>query len=546
MYRLDVERTFRAHAMLHALPSTAPRSAMLTLARLIRAAGVSLVASILAACGGGGGGGSSSTGNTGVSSTTTEGAGFPLGVVLHPPTYLISGAPASLADSPVVTAVAQGRQTLDGQLINATGLFDPAHLGRAGCYAPALAYSTHDDQPSAPDGWLNEGDVAMWQTHDGGQPCSAAELEQQLGPLTRQTRQGLLLMALLRQRSVSAGASPLPDPGTTRDLTATVATILAPLLNGIAVQSATVSAASDAALYTYRLVLTRGSGASAESLEVTLRHTPNDTNERFSGVLRLTHSHLSHVAAEGCSDTVDSGTGLYRVAHAASLAYNRYDNALITRLRSAQFCGAPSSGSGDHFGDLVSTTEYGEMDTTVALGPSGLRNGTRGWRRELVRYSADVDLNTGLGDHLHGWQITPQDDRSRLFLAHLDQPGGTIRAQVFHGAGTNLSTSDGVLTGMYCNWSGPGASLAALSIAFQSQTLLLQGGGWQVNQSALAYAPTNSCQASHTMRFDANGDGVLGGTEGNDAASGLDAPTGGRTDVQSEVVERGYWTPTLF
>ena len=68
------------------------------------------------------------------------------------------------------------------------------------------------------------------------------------------------------------------------------------------------------------------------------------------------------------------------------------------------------------------------MDTTVALGPSGLRNGTRGWRRELVRYSADVDLNTGLGDHLHGWQITPQDDRSRLFLAHLDQPGGTIRA----------------------------------------------------------------------------------------------------------------------
>ena len=39
------------------------------------------------------------------------------------------------------------------------------------------------------------------------------------------------------------------------------------------------------------------------------------------------------------------------------------------------------------------------------------------------------------------------------------------------------------------------------------------------------------------MRFDANGDGVLGGTEGNDAASGLDAPTGGRTDVQS-----GRWS----
>ena len=46
-------------------------------------------------------------------------------------------------------------------------------------------------------------------------------------------------------------------------------------------QSATVSAASDAALYTYRLVLTRGSGGSAESLEVTLRHTPTTPTNAF-------------------------------------------------------------------------------------------------------------------------------------------------------------------------------------------------------------------------------------------------------------------------
>jgi hypothetical protein len=48
------------------------------------------------------------------------------------------------------------------------------------------------------------------------------------------------------------------------------------------------------------------------------------------------------------------------------------------------------------------------------------------------------------------------------------------------------------------------------------------------------------------MNFDANGDTTLASGEGASTASGLDAPTGGRTDVQSEVIERGYWAPTLF
>lgn len=506
-----------------------------------------LAALALASCGGGGGGsGSNGTNNTSPSSSTTEGAGFPLGVVVHAPTSLSNGVSAWVADSPVVTAVAQGRQALDGQLINANALFDPAHLGRAQCYGPALSYADHDDQPSATSGALALEDVAMWQPLDSGQPCAAAQLEQQLGAVTRQARQGLLLMALLRQRSATVGAAPLPDPGTTRELTSSIASTLAPLLNGVTVQTAAVSALGDASTYVYRMVLSRGTGATAETLEVRLQHTPNDTNERFAGVLNLTHSHLSSVAQEGCSDTLDAATGLYRVAHATSMGYNRYDNALTTRLRSAQFCGTATAGSIDHFGELVSTTASGEMDTTAALGASGLRNNARAWRRELVRYSADVDLNSGHGDHLHGWQITPQDGRSRLFLAHVDQPGGTLRAQIFHGAGSNLSTSDGALAGFYCNWGGPGTSLAALRAAFQSQTLLLQNGAWQVSQSALAYAPTNSCQASHTMRFDVNADGTLGAGEGNDAPSGLDLPTGGRTDVQSEVVERGYWPPSLF
>ncbi|MCC7545401.1 MAG: hypothetical protein IT506_07920 [Aquabacterium sp.] len=504
-------------------------------------------AALLASCGGGGGGGGGSSAPAVVYSV---GNAFPLGVSTHSPTALISGTMALSSSSSLVSAVAEGQQGLDNAMVNASGLFDPGLLSHARCYGPTVAFTNHDDQPGT-DGTLAAGDVGIWRAVDstasGAPACSVSELNTQLDAITAQTRQGMLLMAALRRAAAVTGTNRLPDPGVTLDLRSDMSSQLSSLLPGVTVQSATIVAAGDASQYTYRMVLRQGSGTSAESLEVVLLHTPNDTSYRFAGVLRLTHSRLSNAASYGCSDVIDNGTGLYKVAHVTSLGYNRYDDALSTRLRSGQYCGGPSSsGSGSHFQDVVTPTESGELNPMIALSNSGARSGVKGWRRELLRYSADVNLSSLVGDHLHAWQATPVDGKSRIFLVHTDLSGGTRTAQAFHAFGDDFSTSDGTLLGMYCNWSGPGASHASTTAAFQSQSLTLTAGTWAITQSAIQYAPTNSCAATSGMNFDANGDTTLASGEGASTASGLDAPTGGRTDVQSEVIERGYWAPTLF
>ena len=435
-------------------------------------------------------------------------------------------------------------------MVSVSGLFDPALLSHASCYGPAVAFSNHDDQPGT-SGATALGDVAMWSAVDaqasGTPACSASELNTQLGPLTEQTRQGLLLTAALRRAAAVNGTTRLPDPGATLDLSTAMTSQLSTLLPGVTVQTATIKASSDASQYTYRMVLRRGSGTAAESMELVLLHTPNDTSYHFAGVLRMTHSRLSNSATYGCSDVIDSTTGLYKVAHVTSLGYNRYDDALMTRLRSGQYCGGPSSTSStSYFEDIAAATESGELNPSVALGNSGLRSGSKGWRRELLRYSADVNLNNLSGDYLHAWQTKAIDGKSRIFLVHTDLSGSTRTAQVFHAFGDNFGTSDGTLVGMYCNWSGPNASHTSAVAAFQSQSLTLTAGAWAVNQSALSYAPTNACSSTSAMNFDVNGDGTLSGGEGASATIGLDAPSGGRTEVQAEVLDRGYLAPTLF
>lgn len=503
-------------------------------------------AALLASCGGGGGGGGSSAPAVAYS----VGNAFPLGVSTHSPTALTSGTVALASSSSQVSAVAEGQQSLDDTMVNASALFDPGLLGHANCYGPSVPFTNHDDQ-SGTNGAMAVGDVAMWSAIDaqasGSPACSVSELNTQLGPITEQTRQGLLLIAALRRAAAVTGTNRLPDPGSTLNLTSAMSSQLSTVLPGVTVQTATIAATSDASQYTYRMVLRRGSGTSAESVEVVLLHTPNDTSYHFAGVLRVTHSRLTDSATYGCSDVIDSSTGWYKVAHVTSMGYNRYDDALMTRLRSGQYCGAPTSvSSSSHFEDIAATTESGELNPSVALGNSGLRSGTKGWRRELLRYSADVNLVSLAGDHLHAWQTKAVDGKSRVFLVHTDLSGSGRTAQVFHAFGDNYSTSDGSLLGMYCNWSGPNASHASAIAAFQSQQLTLTGGAWAVNQSALSYAPTNACSSSSAMNFDANGNGTLAGGEGASTANGLDTPTGGRTNVQSEVLERGYLAPTLF
>lgn len=496
---------------------------------------------MLLACGGGGGGGDSQSGTP--AAVMLPGNGFPIGVTATTALGLSGGQLVSGADSALPASIANGERSLHINVFDLAALFQAWRQQGAPCYGPAVAYTNHDDGTPGNTGTLAAGGVGMWRDTEQGVPCAAAQATSQLPPLTQALQQALMLSAALRRVLALNGSGALPDPGTTRDVRGPFVSAISGWPASVLVPVASVQANGDASVYRYRLVLQQGSGAQAETIEISLLHTPNDTSTRFAGVLRLIRGYLSSDASLGCSDTVDLTTGRYKVSDVRTLGYNRFDNFLSLRARAAHYCGADLDVSADHFGNWVTPSGSGELDHTQAL--SGATRGQRnGWRAHLLRYSADIDLNNQNGDFLWGWQAAPAETTSRFFALHVDNTAASPTALAFHAFGDTLLDSDGVLVGMYCNWNGPNPS-GTPQAAFQRQTLRLSGGAWQLQQSDIAYGPTNNCQASTAMRFDSTGLGTL--NDGLGAASDrLARPSGGRTDVQSEITEQGYWMPLLF
>lgn len=501
--------------------------------------GIFACASLLMACSGGGGGGE----NNAPPASTSVGNGFPIGVFASVPLNLINGGLRLHSDSSLVSAVASGERALAIALFNLDALFAPLAPQHASCYGPAINYLEHDDGSPGNTGTLAAGGVAMWRDLDGARPCGVAEADAALTSVTDPIQQSLLLGAALRRVVKLTGSGALPDPNTQRELTSAFTSSIAGWPSNVSVQLASVAANTDASVYTYRLALVRGAGSDLETMEISILHTPNDTSERFAGVVRITRGYLSTNAEVGCVDTLDNASGRFKVSDVRTLGYNRFDQFLSVRVRAGHYCGANLDASGDAFGTWVTTTPSGELDHTVALS-GNVRASVNGWRRHLVRFSADIDLNTSTTEYLWGWQANASDTASRLFAVHVGTDTSGTYARLFHAFGDSLIDTEGALLGMHCNWNGPNPS-GTLTTAFQRQVMTLNGGSWQLQQSDIAYGPTNNCQASPAMSYDTTGHGTM--STGTGAGSDrLARPTNGRTDVQAEIVEQGFWMPLLF
>lgn len=527
--------------------------------------------SMLSACGGGGGGGGGSSeaaGSANAGSVATSPWPFPIGMSV--------GSPAALASSSAVVggamgvdnlglhttmttqqavvssqadAVATGRLGLPGSgLVNVATLFDTTARSHAACYGQTVAYLNHDNA-SGTNGTLPLGEVAIWRDTDpsAGQACAAAELAAQTQGVSAQAHQATLLMAALRQAVAADTNVPLPTAGSSVDLSSKANTLLTPLLTGASVQAASVALNTDGSEYTYRLLLQRGSGASAQTLEITVLHTPADTDAHYAGVLRLALSYLSTDASIGCADQMDS-SARYKVARMISLGYNRQDQWLSLRLRAGQYCGNGSSNT-DQFDELAATAMSGELDPAVFL-PGNLRGSTLGWRQGFMRMANDVLVSAQTSDFAYAWQDLPLGgiSRARLFAGHgtLDTSTQARTLALFHGYTDDITNTDGTMRGMVCNWSGPGATKTVQN-AYQYQQLTLGSSAtdWALGTSRVHYAPTNSCSASSTMRFDANGDGNLGTSEGQSFGSDLAVPSGSN-DVHDQLIQQGYLSPVLL
>lgn len=534
------------------------------------AIGATLAGVLLTACGGGGGGGSDSAGTDPGATASSASLPFPIGMTLASPAALASvssvvpgglgivdlglstnATPLQRVVSSQVDALATGRLSLSGSgLLNLSALFDTSARSHAACQGPAVAYQNHDDAPGN-NGTLPRGSVAMWaDTEAGGAlPCSVAELNAQTTGLSAQTNQAMLLMAALRYAVVAAGTANTLSPGQSMDLTPGANTLLTALLGGTTIQHASVALNDNGSEYTYRLVLGQGSDATAQAVDITLLHTPAETATRYAGVLQISQSYLSNDASIGCTDQRD-GASRYKVSRLTSLGYNRQDQWLSLRARSGQYCGHAGNTQFGHAGQIAALTMSGELDPSAYL-HSNVRGLVKGWRQGFVRMGSDVLMSSLTGDFVYAWQDQPQAGvgHARLFAGSstLDSATGARTLHIHHGHTDDISVTDGTLRGLICNASGPGSN-GTLQSLFQTQsmTLAANANAWSLSASRIRHAPTNSCNASVTMGFDADGDGALAGAEGTGTTHDLAAPTGGRIDVQDEIIERGFLPPILL
>jgi hypothetical protein len=443
-------------------------------------------------------------------------------------------------------ALATGRLSLASSgLFSLADLFDTSAVSDAACYGPATLYANHDDANGS-SGTLPLGSVAMWADTDAsGTPCAVAQLNARTAGLSARTNQAVLVMGGLRFLLAAANYQ-MPAAGQSNDITPHAGALLTTLLGGVSIQAASVALNSDGTEYTYRLVLARGTGASAQSVELALLHTPAETQTRYAGVLRITQSYLSSDASIGCTDLTD-GSGHYKVARLTSIGYNRQDQWLSLRARTGQYCGNPSANSSNHAAELATLTTSGELDASAFL-IGTRRAGLLGWRQGFARMTSDVVMSSQTSDFVYAWQDKPSGTaHARMFAGHLslDTATSSRALNLYHGDTDDISNTDGTLIGLMCNNGGPGSTRTVQTL-FQQQSLSLPSTGtsWTLSSSKLRYAPTNSCNAG-SMAFDANGDGRIVGAEGSGLVNDLAAPTQGRLDVQDELIEQGFLPPVL-
>jgi hypothetical protein len=527
------------------------------------------LALLLSACGGGGGGGSSSTAAASGGSPTAAVA-FPFGVGWASATALVDTAsvpsgttgvtalnlgaqrtPAPGLASAQVDAIANGRTALSTSgWVNTVALFDTTLAADASCWSPAVAYAHHDDDASS--GTLAAGEVGLWTDHDASDPqgaCAATQVSTRLASVSGQAQQALLLLAALRWRVASDTTLGMPNTGMSTDLTAVAGSLLQPVLNGISVSAASVSVSDDGSQQRFRIVLAQGSGASAQSLELALEHTPADTDTHYAGALQVAHSFLSSDSALGCTDQRD-GAGRYKLARLLTLGYNRQDEWLSLRARSGLYCGNGSAMSASQIGDLASLTLSGELDPAVYLSGNS-RSGISGWRRHFLRWSSDHLMSAQTSDFMLAWQDQPQAGmgHARLLAGHATLNTSTASRGLMLASGhtDDISITDGALLGLICNVRGPGANATVhASFQWQQASLGASASGWVLGSSQRRYAPNNACAATANMRFDADGDSVLGATEGMSALPDLATPSQNGLDAQDELNVRGFQSPILL
>ncbi|PIU56404.1 MAG: hypothetical protein COS89_06070 [Deltaproteobacteria bacterium CG07_land_8_20_14_0_80_38_7] len=383
-------------------------------------------------------------------------------------------------------------------------LFDTA-MQNPECYGPTVDYTNHPDSDGGSGGGsMPIGDLGIWGSTQGTEPCAAAKLNQLMDSVGSKVDSAVKLFASMAC-TLNIDALDLPEVGRTIDLKSGFENILsANSISQISVTTATlVRSENDAeghAVYDYAFTGVLTNNENPRNTEFYLRHIPlDDNNATYKGK-------LSYVIADGAENPtgVAAGSVLYSKSSATSL---------VTRMQDATYQaseGVPSPLSED----------TKEIDPTNTYDEDPIN----GWNNGFYYVLFSIDPQTGAGSYAYAWSAGSLDSHSRAFNATLSvADDGTKTGCAYYGFGPKISlnTDLGTIDGMICNWTGPNNIHEPVALV-QRECMVSSDNSFIIDPSIdlnITYAPTNSCNSSGGgFSYSTGGEG--GGNMTNDNSTG--------------------------
>lgn len=378
-------------------------------------------------------------------------------------------------------------QRLEATDVNTCGftldLFRPAP--DVSCYGPTINFSGHPDgSPSS--GGLPPFDLGIWEENEGstGEACISAKVNSLVASTQAQVDTATnLITAMLCIANVN-GSDALPAAGETKDYLTDIAGADLPF----EVTTAQVERLEDSSdgkpVYQTTIIGSSSFDTREIAAEIYLKHIPTEAdNSAYRGRLWYT---ISGDVGQG-GNCGQGGPKLFAV----SVLYSKTTAGILSyRMQRAQYC---SETAARPFADDFSLDP---ANKSPGDGGDGV-----GWSGDFNDATFEINVEDGTGKFAYAWQAGPSDGNTRAFIAEVTAgDDGTISGCGYFGYGPDAESSDvGEISGMICNWAGPGNVHNPMTAKVQRQCVTRNAEGKFVSDSdllAITYAPTNSCNSA--------------------------------------------------
>lgn len=353
--------------------------------------------------------------------------------------------------------------------------------GNANCYGPVLNYANHPDGGGG-SGQLPSGDLGLWDaTEASGEACAAAELNSRMKGIASQVDTAFFSVASMMCAAKVAGLSAPAAAGESLDITSRVADKVKINSQAATVSSATLSRDADVngkPVFVSSIVATVGT----KTVTIRLKHIPAGVQDEstFTGKLSIK---LADSTRESGFDGNCNGSSSGQV-DAVSIVYEKTASGNMKyALKSANFCGSAAD-------PYVSATNQ-SVDLTKTY--NGSNNG--GWGNNGNVLLADFSPTTGIGTYQYAWQAGRNDSHTRVLNMNISSANAAV---AYFGFGPAISSTSGVgsISGMICNWAGPGNNHNSVPAKVQKQTMSRATTMFTPDTSYITYDPVNTCDSS--------------------------------------------------